>query len=648
MSNAIPSFETMRQAYAAKQQYDALDAEYDVGARASKLRDVAERAQATVDRARASVRAHFSETNVSLRANGEGSGMSRATGASANASGERRWRCHAAIKATPNGGRGVMQDAFLRQPIGVPMVMLEVKGEIVDRMGLPMGKDELKKGEMLTCGTWLVRVVGLEGAIPEAPRMVVKSEGLQETKGASGGGTVGANEGAGRGGGGAGRAPAATPEPTLATQPRSGLEAPGARREYYREPSGQDARVGAATGERLSMQHQAPPARTPKYQIYEPAPRAERAIDPDTGERERWLGGGWRGRADGDYRPRAVTQDEVHAARERLLQLEHDARIRAEVAASEAAERHRQAEEARAVAESAMHQMSQAEAANRAVREAEYAAAEAKRLASFAVEHQREAESQFISMLPIDDARNAEEQRRLAEMEDIQRRIAEHERAARAETTAVTPPASTRYAVPPQQYHSQQQQQQQQQYHPPQQQQQQQQYYPPQQQQQQQYYPPQQQQQQQQYYPPQQQQQQQYHPPQQQQHQTRYEPQAPARATAQYIPPMSTAQSISPSSPQRATAEIVYTASPSNVKDRAAAFGHVTIKPMPTSRANASEQTYAHTGTSTTSASAHALAQIMRQERPPEQRQGESPEELKRKIEILERFAKTRGMLDPK
>ena len=101
-----------------------------------------------------------------------------------------------------------------------------------------------------------------------------------------------------------------------------------------------------------------------------------------------------------------MTQDEVDAARERLLQLEHEARIRAEVAASEAMERHRQAEEASMAAESAMHQMSQAEAANRAVRDAEHAAAEARRLATFAAEHQREAESQFISMLPIDDARN--------------------------------------------------------------------------------------------------------------------------------------------------------------------------------------------------------------------------------------------------
>ena len=141
------------------------------------------------------------------------------------------------------------------------------------------------------------------------------------------------------------------------------------------------------------------------------------------------MGGGWRGRGSGDDRPRGVTQQEVDAARARLLELEQEARIRAEVAAAEAMARQQQAEAARLSAETALEQMSQAEAANRAVRDAEYAAAEAKRLAYFAAENQREAESQFISMLPLDGVETAiEAQRRV----DGTRRYSASHRGARA------------------------------------------------------------------------------------------------------------------------------------------------------------------------------------------------------------------------
>ena len=596
MYSSIPSAADVRRAYAAKQRYDALDARFDITGHARAAADVAERAREGLNHA---VHGRGDGAASSGCAAGGGGAMSAAaTGGAGAGAGERRWRCHAAKKQTPTGGRGKMQDAMLRQSHGVPMVMLEVNGEVVDRMGLPMGKDELKKGEMMTCGEWLVRVVGLEGAVPEAPRMVVVPPSAEELAAAHAPHVAPHVAPSAYGG----QPALVTPEPTLATQPRSGLQAPGAHREYYREPNAYGTSADAPMSHAYAPPPPSPPpSRTPKYQIYEPPPRVERGTDPDTGERERWLGGGWRGRSEGEYRPRAVTQDEVDAARERLLQLEHEARIRAEVAASEAMERHRQAEEARMAAESAMHQMSQAEAANRAVRDAEHAAAEARRLATFAAEHQREAESQFISMLPIDDARNnAEEQeRRLAEMRDIQRRIAEHERAASAE--AQVAPEQPQYA-------------------------------------------------------PQQRQPQQQQPQQQQQQQ---QPQVPSRPTTVHYTPPLTAAPPSPVTTQRATAEIEYTSSLSNVKDRAAAFGHVTIKPKPASRAIPSEQTYSSHGTARTTASAHALAQVMRQDRAPPARAtttmptlaqppdaGESPEELRRKIEILERFAQSRGMFN--
>jgi len=344
-----------------------------------------------------------------------------------------------------------------------------------------------------------------------------------------------------------------------------------------------------------------------------------------------------------------VTQQEVDEARSRLLELERDARIRAEVAAAEALARQQQAEAARLSAESALQQMSQAEAANQAVREAEYAAAEAKRVAYVAAQNQLDAESQFISMLPLDNAETSiEAHRRVSELEDIQRRIAEHERAAEEHTLRPddrkTPASPQQQAyAPPQQA----------QYQPP---------SPPRQQYQsppppqpvQQYQPPPQQPAQQ-YQQPQQQQ---YQPPPQQPPQYQQPPPQPVVQAHQQPPPQPQPQSP-PSQPQRAQAEIEYTSSPSNVRDRAAAFGRVTIKPKPASHTvDARAQTYSNTGTSMTNANAHALAQVIRQERPARpataepkaeevvsQGKAETSEDIKRKIDILERLAKSRGLI---
>ena len=608
---SMPSAEELRAAYAAKQRVDAM-ADYASRAAAGAREGVAS--------ALASARTGASEPrDASARAGGVGAS------AGAGGLGERRWTCHA-CERLEGGGRGPTRDGTIVQPANVPMVLLEVKGEVVERCALPMGKDDLVKGEMMTIGKWLARVVGAEGATPEKPRVLVRPPEAEDEASKRAGGAVVAQHAVAQHAVAQHAPPLMIPTPSLATQPRAGgLEAPGARREYYREEHQQQY-----------QQHPSPPQQQPRYHIYEPPPRFERAVDPDTGTRERWMGGGWRGRGSGDDRPRGVTQQEVDAARARLLELEQEARIRAEVAAAEAMARQQQAEAARLSAETALEQMSQAEAANRAVRDAEYAAAEAKRLAYFAAENQREAESQFISMLPLDGVETAvEAQRRVTELDDIQRRIAEHERAAAAHTLAPPPrevphqyPTSVAPQAPPMVT-----------YAPPLPQQEQQQYQPPQQQ----YRPPQQQQE---YQPPQRQQQ--YQPPPQQQQQQPAST-VSVRFEAPYQPPPQSA-------PKRAEAEIEYTTSPSNVKDRAAAFGHVTIKSKPASRpVDPVAQTYANSGTSQTSASPHALAQVMRQERPPtasqQQQQQlpskkeETPEELRRKIALLERLARSRGLI---
>ena len=628
MGGTTPTVEDVRRAVEAKQTYDA------VRARAGECADAARGAVANAFARGASAVSVGASATVSAPT-------------SAASVGGKRWTCHACEKLE-GGGRGKMVEGVIVQPIGMPIVLLEVKGEVMDRTALPMGKDVLVKGEMITVGKWLARVVGVEGAAPEPPRVLVRPtvEDGSEAKGemekrvesavasaATGVMAVGAMTAAEA----ASRAPPLlVTTPTLATQPKAGgLEAPGTRREYFHDPNASPMPPTAS--------HQyAPTHAPPRYQIYEPAPRYERAVDPNTGERERWMAGGWRGRAGGDERPRAVTQHEVDEARSRLLELEREARIRAEVAAAEALARQQQAEAARLSAESALQQMSQAEAANQAVREAEYAAAEAKRVAYMAAQNQLDAESQFISMLPLDNAETSiEAQRRVSELEDIQRRIAEHERAAEAHTLrpdeqktpqhhAYTPPQQTQYQPPPS---------------PPTQQ-----YQPPPQQPSQQYQPPPQQSAQQ-YEPPPSPPVQQYQPPQQQ-------PTQPAVQVHQQPRPQPQPQP-SPPQPQRAQAEIEYTSSPSNVRDRAAAFGRVTIKPKPASHAvDARAQTYSNTGTSMTNANANALAQVIRQERPTRpataetkaeefvsQGKAETPEELKRKIEILERLAKSRGLI---
>ena len=627
--------EDVRRAYEAKRTCDA------VRARAGECADAARGAVVSAFARGANA---VASTNATTNATTSAMSAMRAMGAmgatnATNASGgvgERRWTCHACEKLE-GGGRGKMVEGVVVQPAGMPVVLLEVRGEVMDRTALPMGKDVLVKGEMITVGKWLARVVGVEGAAPEPPRVLARPT-VEDGSEARGEVEKRVESAA------ASRAPPLlVTTPTLATQPRAGgLEAPGTRKEYFHDTNAPSVPPAA------SHQH-APMHASPKYQIYEPAPRYDRAVDPNTGERERWMAGGWRGRAGGDERPRGVTQQEVDEARSRLLELERDARIRAEVAAAEALARQQQAEAARLSAESALQQMSQAEAANQAVREAEYAAAEAKRVAYVAAQNQLDAESQFISMLPLDNAETSiEAHRRVSELEDIQRRIAEHERAAEEHTLRPddrkTPASPQQQAyAPPQQA----------QYQPP---------SPPRQQYQsppppqpvQQYQPPPQQPAQQ-YQQPQQQQ---YQPPPQQPPQYQQPPPQPVVQAHQQPPPQPQPQSP-PSQPQRAQAEIEYTSSPSNVRDRAAAFGRVTIKPKHASHAvDARAQTYSNTGTSMTNANAHALAQVIRQERPARpataepkaeevvsQGKAETSEDIKRKIDILERLAKSRGLI---
>ena len=661
--------EDVRRAYEAKRTCDAVRAR--AGECADAARGAVAHAFARGASAVASTNAMTNDATTSAMSAMQAMRATNATKASAGR-GERRWTCHACEKLE-GGGRGKMVEGVVVQPAGMPVVLLEVRGEVMDRTALPMGKDVLVKGEMITVGKWLARVVGVEGAAPEPPRVLarptvedgseargevekrVESAAASAVAGVAAVGATTVAEAASR------AQPLLVTTPTLATQPRAGgLEAPGTRKEYFHDTNAPSVPPAA------SHQH-APMHASPKYQIYEPAPRYDRAVDPNTGERERWMAGGWRGRAGGDERPRGVTQQEVDEARSRLLELERDARIRAEVAAAEALARQQQAEAARLSAESALQQMSQAEAANQAVREAEYAAAEAKRVAYVAAQNQLDAESQFISMLPLDNAETSiEAHRRVSELEDIQRRIAEHERAAEEHTLrpddrktpaspqqqAYAPPQQAQYqppSPPRQQYQSPPPPQPVQQYQPPPQQ-------PAQQYQQpaQQYQPPPQQPAQQ-YQQPQQQQ---YQPPPQQPAQYQQPPPQPVVQAHQQPPPQPQPQSP-PSQPQRAQAEIEYTSSPSNVRDRAAAFGRVTIKPKPASHAvDARAQTYSNTGTSMTNANAHALAQVIRQERPARpataepkaeevvsQGKAETSEEIKRKIDILERLAKSRGLI---
>lgn len=608
----IPTAEQLRTAYAAKQRYDEANAAYDIDGKLARANEAANAVRGGFAAALESVRTSASSVMSGAGGTGVGGSTMRAGAANAgatagNARGERRWTCHACEKLE-GGGRGPMQDGAIVQPAGVPMVLLEVKGEVVERTALPMGKDDLVKGEMLTLGKWLARVVGVEGATPEKPVVLTKppaevSENVSTQSQPEYGSPASQQQPAPYGERFQHQQPLLVTDQSavgLATQTAAGgLQAPGARREYYQEPM--NGAPQPSYGHHQSQAERYPPQQ-PRYQIYEPPPRYERAVDPDTGNPERWMGGGWRGRSYGDDRPRAVTQHEVDAARSRLLELEQEARVRAEMAHAEAMARQQQAEAARISAQSAMEQMNQAEAANRAVRDAEMAAAEAKRLAYFAAEHQREAESQFISMLPLDDVGpSAEERRRASELEDLQRRIAAHEQAAAAHVVSAPiqpPPQQPEYQPPPQQYRA----------------------------------PP---------VPA-------PAPVQYQQQQQQPERRAPAQPVqVRYEPP---SQPAHQSSPARAQAEIEYTSSPSSVKDRAAAFGHVTIKPKPASQAsvNVRDQTYTNHGSSSTNSAAHALAQVV-QKAPISQSAPATAEttadELKRKIAILERLARSRGLM---
>ena len=162
-------------------------------------------------------------------------GGGRRVGRGERGLGERRWTCHA-CERLEGGGRGPTCDGTIVQPANVPMVLLEVKGEVVERCALPMGKDDLVKGEMMTIGKWLARVVGVEGATPEKPRVLVRPPEAEDEASKRAGGAVVAQHAVAQHAVAQHAPPLMIPTPSLATQPRAGgLEAPGARREYYRE-----------------------------------------------------------------------------------------------------------------------------------------------------------------------------------------------------------------------------------------------------------------------------------------------------------------------------------------------------------------------------------------------------------------------------
>ena len=164
--------EDVRRAYEAKRTCDA------VRARAGECADAA---RGAVVHAFARGANAVASTNATTNATTSAMSAMRAMGAmgatnATNASGgvgERRWTCHACEKLE-GGGRGKMVEGVVVQPAGMPVVLLEVRGEVMDRTALPMGKDVLVKGEMITVGKWLARVVGVEGAAPEPPRVLAR------------------------------------------------------------------------------------------------------------------------------------------------------------------------------------------------------------------------------------------------------------------------------------------------------------------------------------------------------------------------------------------------------------------------------------------------------------------------------------------
>ena len=208
---------------------------------------------------------------------------------------------------------GKMVEGVVVQPAGMPVVLLEVRGEVMDRTALPMGKDVLVKGEMITVGKWLASV----SSAWRARRRTAEGVGATD-----GGGWVQARErlkryvesaaarAGGRSGGGGGdddEAEAAGARPLLVTTPDAGdttesgwIGGAGDAEEIF---SRYERSVGALAASSASARADARVAEAIRF-TNQHAAHHRRAADPNTGERERWMAGGWRGRAGGDERPR--------------------------------------------------------------------------------------------------------------------------------------------------------------------------------------------------------------------------------------------------------------------------------------------------------------------------------------------------------
>ena len=143
--------EDVRRAYEAKRTCDAVRARAGECADAARgaVVDAFARGANAVASTNAATNATTNATTSAMSAMGAMGAMG-ATNASGGV-GERRWTCHACEKLE-GGGRGKMVEGVVVQPAGMPVVLLEVRGEVMDRTALPMGKDVLVKGEMITVG----------------------------------------------------------------------------------------------------------------------------------------------------------------------------------------------------------------------------------------------------------------------------------------------------------------------------------------------------------------------------------------------------------------------------------------------------------------------------------------------------------------
>ena len=175
---------------------------------------------------------------------------------------------------------------------------------MMDRTALPMGKDVLVKGEMITVGKWLARVVGRRarrrnrrGCWRDRRWRMGRRRGERLKRGWSprrrarwpeGGG--GGDDG---GGGGESRAAALGDDADAGDATESGWiggagDAEGIFSRYERS-------VGATGGVASARAD----ARVAEVSDLRTGRGYDRAVDPNTGERERWMAGGWRGRAGG-------------------------------------------------------------------------------------------------------------------------------------------------------------------------------------------------------------------------------------------------------------------------------------------------------------------------------------------------------------